>query len=175
MQPSSASSLGSVSLYKMENHFKVFKRDLAAYFAALHQWLRVSASTSPDHNNFSLHPKQNKKTITPAFLWQNNTSIFVLWKNSATPPFACCRMLTMTATTLIQMLLSLWRTALPIMVFMHFSSFTHTVLAQEVMWGGGRSVQEVEPAPVSVWGGMIKNTANSPVLSQTINLFWAQS
>ena len=44
----------------MENHFKIFKRDLAAYFVALYQWFRVSASASQDQNNFSLHPKQKK-------------------------------------------------------------------------------------------------------------------
>jgi len=44
MQPSSASSIGIFSLYKLENHFKIFKRDLAAYFAALYQWFRMIAS-----------------------------------------------------------------------------------------------------------------------------------
>jgi len=61
------------------------------------------------------------------------------------------------------------------------SSTSPTVLAEKVMcWkrgagGGGRNVLKVEPALVSVSRGAMKNTASRPVLSQTINWFWAQS
>ena len=123
----------------------------------------ASATVSPSAARHSM-PTLKTKTTSP-FIQKIDPSIFSAWPVAKQHKYVrlvkdfrntALRMLQMTATTLIQMLILLSRSDLPILLFMRFSSFSPTVLAQGVIcWkrgarGGGRSVQEVEPAPVSV-------------------------